>query len=68
MPPTGPKLIVCFQSGLGSFQMLLMLVAGLGLAADSVEVFVVFYILPSAEVEMCISQTEKDWMGKQICV
>lgn len=43
--------------------MLLMLVAGLGLAADSVEVFVVFYILPSAEVEMCISQTEKDWMG-----
>jgi MFS transporter, VNT family, synaptic vesicle glycoprotein 2 len=53
-----------FQAGLGKFQMLLMLVAGLGLAADSVEVFVVFYILPSAEVEMCISQTEKDWMGK----
>ncbi|KAF4527248.1 hypothetical protein B566_EDAN015921 [Ephemera danica] len=51
------------QAGLGSFQWLLLLVAGLGLAADSVEVFVVFYILPSAEVEMCITQTEKDWMG-----
>ncbi|CAB3373530.1 Hypothetical predicted protein [Cloeon dipterum] len=51
------------QAGLGSFQILLLIVAGLGLAADSVEVFVVFYILPSAEVEMCITQTEKDWMG-----
>ncbi|XP_059473712.1 synaptic vesicle glycoprotein 2B-like [Neocloeon triangulifer] len=51
------------QAGLGTFQMLLLLVAGLGLAADSVEVFVVFYILPSAEVEMCITQVEKDWMG-----
>ncbi|XP_067003158.2 synaptic vesicle glycoprotein 2B [Anabrus simplex] len=50
------------QAGFGYFQWMLMLVAGLGLATDSVELFVIPYILPSAEVELCITGAEKSWL------
>jgi hypothetical protein len=43
---------------------MLMLVSGLGLAADTVELFVIPYILPSAEVELCIDESQKGWLSK----
>ncbi|XP_043278963.1 synaptic vesicle glycoprotein 2B-like isoform X2 [Venturia canescens] len=51
------------QAGVGYFQLLAALCAGLSLAADTVEFFVVPYILPSAEVELCIEDNEKGWLG-----
>ncbi|KAK0166445.1 hypothetical protein PV328_004865 [Microctonus aethiopoides] len=52
------------QTGVGYFQMFAALCVGLSLAADTVEFFVVPYILPSAEVELCIEDTEKSWLSK----
>ncbi|XP_066597851.1 synaptic vesicle glycoprotein 2B-like isoform X2 [Prorops nasuta] len=51
------------QAGVGYFQVLATLCAGLSLAADAIEFFVVPYILPSAEVELCIKDSEKGWLG-----
>ncbi|KAK2577228.1 hypothetical protein KPH14_003374 [Odynerus spinipes] len=51
------------QAGVGYFQILAALCTGLSLAADTVEFFVVPYILPSAEVELCIEDNEKGWLG-----
>lgn len=36
---------------------------GLGLAAHVIQVYSVFYIVPSVEVEYCILDTEKNWLG-----
>lgn len=52
------------QAGVGYFQILAAFCTGLSLAADTVEFFVVPYILPSAEVELCIEDNEKGWLGK----
>ncbi|XP_060828226.1 synaptic vesicle glycoprotein 2B-like isoform X1 [Bombus pascuorum] len=51
------------QAGVGYFQVLAALCTGLSLAADTVEFFVVPYILPSAEVELCIEDNEKEWLS-----
>ncbi|XP_050730994.1 synaptic vesicle glycoprotein 2C-like isoform X2 [Eriocheir sinensis] len=51
------------QAGTGAFQRLLLLIVGLGLAADTIEIFVVAYVIPSAEVELCMSGTEKGWLA-----
>ena len=51
---------------MGAFQRLLLFVAGLGLAADTIELFVVAYVIPSAEVELCMSGTDKGWLGMLI--
>ncbi|XP_014224341.1 synaptic vesicle glycoprotein 2B-like isoform X1 [Trichogramma pretiosum] len=51
------------QAGVGYFQLIALLYVGLCLAADTVEFFVVPYILPSAEVELCIEDNEKGWLG-----
>ncbi|XP_076293060.1 synaptic vesicle glycoprotein 2B isoform X1 [Lasioglossum baleicum] len=51
------------QAGVGYFQVLAALCTGLSLAADTVEYFVVPYILPSAEVELCIEDNEKGWLS-----
>jgi len=48
----------------GYFQIFAAFCTGLSLAADTVEFFVVPYILPSAEVELCIEDNEKGWLGK----
>ncbi|XP_043278967.1 synaptic vesicle glycoprotein 2B-like isoform X3 [Venturia canescens] len=58
-----PGYIKDFPAGVGYFQLLAALCAGLSLAADTVEFFVVPYILPSAEVELCIEDNEKGWLG-----
>lgn len=52
------------QAGVGYFQLFAAFCTGLSLAADTVEFFVVPYILPSAEVELCIEDNEKGWLGK----
>jgi len=52
------------QTGVGYFQIFAAFCTGLSLAADTVEFFVVPYILPSAEVELCIEDSEKGWLGK----
>nr|XP_045611722.1 synaptic vesicle glycoprotein 2A-like isoform X1 [Procambarus clarkii] len=51
------------QAGTGPFQRLLLLVAGLSLAADTIELLVVAYVIPSAEVELCMSGTQKGWLA-----
>ncbi|XP_015439033.1 PREDICTED: synaptic vesicle glycoprotein 2B-like isoform X2 [Dufourea novaeangliae] len=51
------------QAGVGYFQVLAAFCTGLSLAADTVEFFVVPYILPSAEVELCIEDKEKGWLS-----
>ncbi|ROT61175.1 Synaptic vesicle glycoprotein 2B [Penaeus vannamei] len=51
------------QAGTGAFQWLLLMITGLGLAADTIELFVVAYVIPSAEVELCMSGTDKGWLA-----
>ncbi|XP_067123934.1 synaptic vesicle glycoprotein 2C-like [Centruroides vittatus] len=51
------------QAGFGMFQWLLFFVVGLGLMADSIEIFSVAYILPSAEKELCMEDYQKGWLG-----
>ncbi|KAA0187251.1 hypothetical protein HAZT_HAZT006661 [Hyalella azteca] len=51
------------QAGTGSFQLVLLCVVGLGLAADTVELFVVAYVIPSAEVEFCMTGSMKGWLA-----
>lgn len=49
---------------MGYFQIFAAFCTGLSLAADTVEFFVIPYILPSAEVELCIEDSEKGWLSK----
>ncbi|XP_037092099.1 synaptic vesicle glycoprotein 2B-like [Pollicipes pollicipes] len=51
------------QAGVGLFQFMLFLVLGLSLAADTIELFVVAYVIPSAEVELCMTSIQKGWLG-----
>ncbi|GIY67311.1 synaptic vesicle glycoprotein 2B [Caerostris darwini] len=50
-------------AGFGAFHWLVLLIAGLGLTADAVELFAVGYILPSAEHELCMEEYQKGWLG-----
>ncbi|KAM6426238.1 synaptic vesicle glycoprotein 2B isoform 1-T3 [Liasis olivaceus] len=47
----------------GRFQWMLFIVLGLALMADGVEVFVVGFVLPSAEKDMCLSNSNKGMLG-----
>ncbi|XP_060116243.1 synaptic vesicle glycoprotein 2B [Heteronotia binoei] len=47
----------------GRFQWMLFIVLGLALMADGVEVFVVGFVLPSAEKDMCLSSSNKGMLG-----
>ncbi|KAH0620079.1 hypothetical protein JD844_014659 [Phrynosoma platyrhinos] len=47
----------------GRFQWILFFVLGLALMADGVEVFVVGFVLPSAEKDMCLSSSNKGMLG-----
>lgn len=51
------------QAGCGKFQLIAACITGLGLAGHAIQVYAVFYILPSAEVEYCILDNEKNWLG-----
>ncbi|KAM9807555.1 synaptic vesicle glycoprotein 2B-like [Neosynchiropus ocellatus] len=49
--------------GHGRFQWTLFVVLGLALMADGVECFVVAFVLPSAEKDLCLSNAEKGMLG-----
>ncbi|XP_006628941.1 synaptic vesicle glycoprotein 2B-like [Lepisosteus oculatus] len=51
------------ECGHGRFQWTLFFVAGLALMADGVECFVVGFVLPSAEKDMCLSNANKGMLG-----
>jgi VNT family MFS transporter (synaptic vesicle glycoprotein 2) len=59
---------MCWQAGFGYSQWLLMVVSGLGLVADAAELLVIPFILPSAEVELCINASQKTWLSKYCSV
>lgn len=50
------------QAGSGKFQFIAAIVSGLGLAGHAIQVYAVFYIIPSAELEYCILDHEKSWL------
>lgn len=50
--------------GHGRFQWMLFFVLGLALMADGVDSFVVGFVMPSAEKDMCISNSDKGLLGK----
>lgn len=54
--------------GHGRFQWTLFLVLGLALMADGVECFVVAFVLPSAEKDLCLSNAEKGMLGEATCL
>uniref|UniRef100_A0A8C5ARS1 Synaptic vesicle glycoprotein 2A n=1 Tax=Gadus morhua TaxID=8049 RepID=A0A8C5ARS1_GADMO len=51
------------ECGHGKFQWTLYFVLGLALMADGVEIFVVGFVLPSAEKDMCLSEPNKSMLG-----
>ncbi|XP_028649845.2 synaptic vesicle glycoprotein 2A [Erpetoichthys calabaricus] len=51
------------ECGHGRFQWTLYFVLGLALMADGVEIFVVGFVLPSAEKDMCLSDSNKGMLG-----
>lgn len=51
--------------GHGRFQWMLFFVLGLALMADGVDGFVVGFVMPSAEKDMCISNSDKGLLGKE---
>ncbi|XP_036791944.1 synaptic vesicle glycoprotein 2C isoform X1 [Oncorhynchus mykiss] len=58
--------LIIQECGHGRFQWQLFLVLGLALMSDGVEVFVVGFVLPSAETDMCAlggSNSRSGWLG-----
>ncbi|KAJ8005730.1 hypothetical protein DPEC_G00120940 [Dallia pectoralis] len=58
--------LIIQECGHGRFQWQLFLVLGLALMSDGVEVFVVGFVLPSAETDMCSlggSSSRSGWLG-----
>lgn len=55
---------IIVECGHGRFQWMLFIVLGLALMADGVEVFVVGFVLPSAEKDMCLSSSNKGMLGE----
>ncbi|KAJ8386528.1 hypothetical protein AAFF_G00169980 [Aldrovandia affinis] len=51
------------ECGHGRFQWTLYFVLGLALMADGVEIFVVGFVLPSAEKDMCLSEPNKGMLA-----
>ncbi|XP_069483553.1 synaptic vesicle glycoprotein 2C [Ambystoma mexicanum] len=55
--------LIIQECGHGRFQWSLFFVLGMALMADGVEVFVVGFVLPSAETDMCIPNSGSGWLG-----
>lgn len=51
------------QAGGGKYQIIATIIMGMGLAGHAIQVFAVPYIVPSAEVEFCIMENEKNWLS-----
>ncbi|CAB1338736.1 unnamed protein product [Coregonus sp. 'balchen'] len=54
--------------GHGRFQWTLFIVLGMALMADGVDGFVVGFVLPSAEKDMCLSNANKGMLGKKCLI
>lgn len=52
------------QAAMGKAQLLLAVVLGLALAADCSELTLIGYILPAAELHLCIDEQRKGWLGR----
>ncbi|KAJ1209282.1 hypothetical protein NDU88_004660 [Pleurodeles waltl] len=55
--------LIIQECGHGRFQWTLFFVLGMALMADGVEVFVVGFVLPSAETDMCVPNSGSGWLG-----
>ncbi|XP_037536037.1 synaptic vesicle glycoprotein 2Ca [Nematolebias whitei] len=55
--------LIMQECGHGRFQWQLFLVLGMALMSDGVEVFVVGFVLPSAETDMCVPNSSSGWLG-----
>lgn len=51
------------QAAVGRAQLLLALVLGLALAVDCSELAILGYILPAAELHLCVDDHRKGWLG-----
>ncbi|XP_076015941.1 synaptic vesicle glycoprotein 2Ca isoform X2 [Genypterus blacodes] len=58
--------LIIQECGHGRFQWQLFLVLGLALMSDGVEVFVVGFVLPSAETDMCVQNSSSGWLGSVV--
>uniref|UniRef100_A0A8D0BJK2 Synaptic vesicle glycoprotein 2C n=1 Tax=Salvator merianae TaxID=96440 RepID=A0A8D0BJK2_SALMN len=58
--------LIIQECGHGRFQWALFFVLGMALMADGVEVFVVGFVLPSAETDMCIPNSGSGWLGERV--
>ncbi|XP_043085884.1 synaptic vesicle glycoprotein 2C-like [Puntigrus tetrazona] len=58
--------LIIQECGHGRFQWQLFLVLGLALMSDGVEVFVVGFVLPSAETDMCVPNSGAGWLGSVV--
>lgn len=56
--------LIIQECGHGRFQWVLFIVLGMALMADGVEVFVVGFVLPSAETALCIPNSGSGWLGE----
>uniref|UniRef100_A0A672KSV0 Synaptic vesicle glycoprotein 2C-like n=1 Tax=Sinocyclocheilus grahami TaxID=75366 RepID=A0A672KSV0_SINGR len=55
--------LIIQECGHGRFQWQLFFTLGLALMSDGVEVFVVGFVLPSAEMDMCVPDSSSGWLG-----
>ncbi|XP_026994075.1 synaptic vesicle glycoprotein 2Ca [Tachysurus fulvidraco] len=55
--------LIIQECGHGRFQWQLYFTLGLALMSDGVEVFVVGFVLPSAETDMCMPDSSAGWLG-----
>lgn len=51
------------QAAMGKAQIMLALVLGFGLAAECSEITILGYIMPAAELQLCIGEHRKGWLG-----
>lgn len=51
------------QAATGKAQLLLAIVLGLALAADCSELTILGYLMPAAELHLCIGEHRKGWLG-----
>ncbi|MBN3279858.1 SV2C protein, partial [Polyodon spathula] len=58
--------LIIQECGHGRFQWQLFFVLGMALMADGVEVFVVGFVLPSAETDMCVPNSGAGWLAEGV--
>nr|XP_002740892.1 PREDICTED: synaptic vesicle glycoprotein 2C-like [Saccoglossus kowalevskii] len=56
------------EAGFGRYQIQVFFVVGLGIMADGVEVFLMGYVLSSADRELCLNDWKKGWLSGMVFV